>query len=64
MRLIEDELPEKNQHVIAYKADNSYYFATYTPVLTWKGRKFKFVNLLSNAGFWHDDVVGLSLIHI
>ena len=52
-----DELPKLNEIVIAYKADGSYYFARYGKVLTWKGYKLKFINILSK-GFWHDDVVG------
>lgn len=62
MRMIDVELPKDNENVIAYKADNSYYLAKYCQALTWKGRKFKFVNLLSSNGFWHDDVVGWNKI--
>jgi len=61
MKLIEEELPQPEQTVIAYKSDSSYYFAVYRKVLTWKGYKFKFVNLMSK-GFWHDDVVGWNSI--
>lgn len=61
MRLVEAELPSVGQNVIAYKADGTYYFASYDKVLTWKGRVFKFVNLMSR-GFWHDDVVGWNAI--
>lgn len=57
MRLIEEELPNPEQNIIAYKADGTYYIATYRKTLTWKGNKFKFVNLMSK-GLWHDDVVG------
>lgn len=57
MRLVENELPNPNQNIIAYKSDGSLYFAVYRKVLTWKGNKFKFVNLMSK-GFWDDDIVG------
>lgn len=61
MNLVEDKLPEIGQLVIAYKDGNAYYFAKYGKVLTWKGYKLKFVNLMSN-GLWHDDVVGWNRI--
>lgn len=57
MNLVTDKLPEPNQVVIAYCPDNVYYFARYRKALTWRGNKFKFVNLMSK-GFWNDDVIG------
>lgn len=60
MKSLED-LPQDGQLIIAYKSDNTWYPARYKKVLTWKGYKYKFVNLLS-SGFWHDDVVGWNRI--
>jgi hypothetical protein len=57
--LSENDLPKLNQVVIAYTPD-ALYVACYEKVLTWKGVKFKFVNV--DKGLWRNDVVGWNKI--
>lgn len=52
--------PNNGQYVIAYVPGGTFP-AQYRKVLTWKGYKHKFVNLLSK-GFWRDDVIGWNRI--
>jgi len=53
-----DTPPKVGSIVIAYCATGHWYPARYRKVLSWTGYKMKYVNLLSKAGLWHDDIVG------
>jgi len=61
MRTYPENIPRAGQIVVAYLPNHHFFIAEYTKVLTWKGYKFKFVNMTSN-GFWKDDVVGWNRI--
>ena len=50
---IEDQLPETGKYVITWNGE-AFRICTYCKVLTWGGRKMKFVNVMSH-GFWNDD---------
>jgi hypothetical protein len=50
---ISEKLPKPGKPVITWNG-SAYRICVYEKVLTWKGYKFKFVNLMSN-GFWNDD---------
>lgn len=52
---INDRLPEPNQLVITWNG-REHTISKYMQALTWKGYKFKFVNVMSGYGAWNDDV--------
>ena len=54
---VEDKLPQPGQIVIAYFDNGNFIISRFTKVLTWKGRRLKFVNMASK-GLWSDNVVG------
>lgn len=51
---VEEKLPEQNQICLVWAGSNMY-ICKYAKVLTWKGFKLKFVNLLSKR-FWLENV--------
>jgi len=61
MRKVEEELPRAGSVVVAYCESGGLYIARYERVLTWTGRKYKFVNIQSR-GMWHNDVIGWNRI--
>ena len=63
MNKIEEITPSYGQVVVAYLPDDNFFFARYTWVWTWKGKRLKFVNL-SSKGFWKDDVIGWNRIPV
>jgi len=50
---ITDKTPDEDYYVITWNGSD-FRVCTYKKVLTWKGYKFKFVNIMSK-GFWNDD---------
>lgn len=50
-----DAMPKENQIVITY-GKQGMRLCKYCTVLTWRGYKPKFVNLLSSVGIWDDEV--------
>lgn len=54
MNKFPENIPREDQPIIAYLKNGGYFFSIYRKVLTWKGRKFKFVNLMSK-GLWFED---------
>ena len=61
MRDVNVEVPRDGQAVVAYTKSGGLYIARYEKVLTWTGRKYKFVNIQSR-GMWYDDVIGWNRI--
>ena len=57
MHKFPEEVPKKDELVIAYIKGGGFILSRYSNALTWSGRKMKFINLMSN-GFWRDDVIG------
>jgi len=54
---INEKTPAYGQVVVAYLSGGSFFFARYCWVWTWRGKRMKFVNLMSK-GFWKNDVIG------
>jgi hypothetical protein len=50
---VDEAKPDAEKYVITWNGEG-YRICVYKKVLTWRGRKFKFVNVMSH-GFWNDD---------
>lgn len=58
---IKNKMPDPNDRGVAWTEDGGWIPFGYYKVRTWKGKKYKFVNLLSK-GFWRDDITHWAVV--
>lgn len=64
MRKFPEDFPKERERIIVYSKNNFLYLCEYKDVLTWRGYKKKFVNVLSRFGEWveEDEIIGWNRI--
>jgi hypothetical protein len=54
---VEEYCPPVDTLVFTYNKEGKIKFSNYCKVLAWSGYKNKYVNMLSDGGFWDDSVL-------